>query len=47
MTGAILNTIHNLHFYQSLMRALRQAIEAGNLDRYIEQNSSIIEEPIP
>lgn len=47
MTGAVLNTIHNLHFYQSLMRALRQAIEAGNLDTYIEQNSSIIEEPIP
>lgn len=47
MTGAVLNTIHNLHFYQSLMRALRQAIEGGNLDKYIETNQPIIEEPIP
>ncbi|MGE3161499.1 MAG: tRNA guanosine(34) transglycosylase Tgt [Burkholderiales bacterium] len=29
--GARLNTIHNLHYYQELMRALRAAIEAGNL----------------
>jgi queuine tRNA-ribosyltransferase len=29
--GSRLNTIHNLHFYLSLMRRLRQAIEAGTL----------------
>ncbi len=29
--GARLNTIHNLYFYQTLMRYLRQAIEAGEL----------------
>jgi queuine tRNA-ribosyltransferase len=29
--GARLNTLHNLHYYQELMRALRGAIEAGNL----------------
>jgi queuine tRNA-ribosyltransferase len=29
--GARLNTIHNLHYYQELMRALRAAIEAGTL----------------
>jgi queuine tRNA-ribosyltransferase len=29
--GARLNTLHNLHYYQELMRELRQAIEAGNL----------------
>jgi queuine tRNA-ribosyltransferase len=29
--GSRLNTIHNLHFYLSLMRQLRQAIEAGTL----------------
>ena len=29
--GARLNTIHNLHYYQALMRALRGAIEAGTL----------------
>ena len=29
--GARLNTLHNLHYYQDLMRALRAAIEAGKL----------------
>ena len=29
--GARLNTIHNLHYYQELMRDLRGAIEAGSL----------------
>jgi queuine tRNA-ribosyltransferase len=29
--GARLNTIHNLHYYQELMRELRGAIEAGTL----------------
>jgi len=29
--GARLNTIHNLHFYLALMRALREAIRAGTL----------------
>jgi queuine tRNA-ribosyltransferase len=30
--GSRLNTIHNLSFYQALMRRLRDAIEAGTLD---------------
>ena len=29
--GARLNTLHNLHYYQELMRELRGAIEAGAL----------------
>ncbi len=29
--GARLNTLHNLHYYQQLMKALRDAIEAGRL----------------
>ena len=29
--GARLNTIHNLHYYQTLMRELREAIAAGTL----------------
>ena len=29
--GARLNTLHNLHYYQELMRDLRAAIEQGNL----------------
>lgn len=31
MLGAQLNTLHNLHYYQRLMRDLRGAIEAGTL----------------
>lgn len=32
--GSRLNTIHNLHYFQDLMRELRAAIERGNLDEY-------------
>ncbi len=32
--GARLNTIHNLYFYQRLMREIRAAIEAGSLEAY-------------
>ena len=32
--GSRLNTIHNLHFYLELMRQLRAAIEAGNLQAF-------------
>jgi queuine tRNA-ribosyltransferase len=35
--GARLNTIHNLHFYQRLMRELRAAIEAGRLSDYVRE----------
>jgi queuine tRNA-ribosyltransferase len=34
MLGARLNTLHNLHFYQGLMRGLRAAICAGRLAPY-------------
>ncbi|HTQ74152.1 MAG TPA: tRNA guanosine(34) transglycosylase Tgt [Burkholderiales bacterium] len=30
--GARLNTLHNLHYYQTLMREFREAIAAGRLD---------------
>jgi queuine tRNA-ribosyltransferase len=33
--GARLNSIHNLHFYQDLMRGLREAIAAGRLQDHI------------
>ena len=33
--GARLNTIHNLHFYQTLMRELREAISAGGFERWV------------
>ena len=32
--GARLNTIHNLYFYQRLMRDMREAIEAGRFDEF-------------
>ncbi|MFA7593238.1 MAG: tRNA guanosine(34) transglycosylase Tgt [Thiohalobacteraceae bacterium] len=33
--GARLNTIHNLHYYQTLMRGLRAAITAGSLAGFV------------
>ena len=32
--GSQLNTLHNLHFYQQHMTAIRGAIEAGQLEQY-------------
>lgn len=32
--GSRLNTIHNLYFYQSLMRRMREAIEAGRFEAF-------------
>ncbi len=34
MLGARLNTLHNLHFYQTLMQELREAVAAGRLGDY-------------
>jgi queuine tRNA-ribosyltransferase len=33
--GAVLGTIHNVHYYQDLMRGLRGAIEADRLDDFV------------
>ncbi|MBI3777218.1 MAG: tRNA-guanine transglycosylase, partial [Gammaproteobacteria bacterium] len=35
--GARLNTIHNLYYYQDVMRGLRAAIAAGALDEFVNQ----------
>ena len=35
MLGARLMTVHNLHFYQALMRGLRAAIADGALDNFV------------
>ena len=35
--GARLNTLHNLHYYQQLMRELRESIEGGRLDAVAER----------
>ena len=37
MLGSTLQTIHNLHFYLSLMRNLRLSIETGTLQTYISE----------
>jgi len=34
--GARLNTIHNLHYYQDLMRGLRDAISENRLDEFVD-----------
>ncbi len=36
MLGAQLNTLHNLHYYQELMRGLRQAVEQGRFTAFAE-----------
>ena len=35
--GATLNTLHNLHYYQELMRGLREAIAAGRLAAFVAE----------
>lgn len=35
--GAHLNTLHNLYYYQKLMRGLRRAIFRGQLDKFVRQ----------
>ena len=36
ITGARLNTLHNLHFYLNLMQEMRDAIEAGRFEQWRE-----------
>jgi len=35
--GARLNTLHNLHYYQWLMQTLRDALEHGRFDQFVQQ----------
>ena len=37
MLGAQLNTIHNLHFYQNLMRDIRKALSEGSFDAFLSE----------
>jgi queuine tRNA-ribosyltransferase len=41
--GSRLNTIHNLYFYQRLMREIRAAIEAGGLDAYAAEFYALLQ----
>jgi queuine tRNA-ribosyltransferase len=45
--GSMLNTIHNLRFYQRLMAGLRNAIAAGQLDAYVAQHYTAQGLPAP
>jgi queuine tRNA-ribosyltransferase len=40
--GARLNTLHNLHFYQQLMRGLRDAIAAGTFAEFSRRYTAVI-----
>lgn len=35
--GARLNTIHNLHYYQDVMRGMREALDAGCFDEFVAE----------
>ncbi|MCB1758560.1 MAG: tRNA guanosine(34) transglycosylase Tgt [Gammaproteobacteria bacterium] len=43
--GARLNTIHNLHYYQSLMHDIRNAVEAGSFENFVSEFRSLREAP--
>ncbi len=47
MLGAHLNTVHNVHYYQALMAALRAAIETGTFTAFLEQFYLDRGEPVP
>ena len=39
--SSILNTIHNLYYYQKLMRELREAIQAQRLSAFVDEFYSL------
>jgi queuine tRNA-ribosyltransferase len=45
--GSQLNTLHNLHFYQKVMQGLRDAIEQGKLDDFVEEFYALRGKPVP
>lgn len=45
--GARLNTIHNLRFYQIVMQGMRDALDAGNLDEFVETFYAQRNLPVP
>jgi len=47
MFGAELATIHNLHYYQKLMKDLRQAIETSTLCAFVEEFYELRGQPVP
>jgi queuine tRNA-ribosyltransferase len=45
--GARLQTIHNLHYYQTLMRGLREAIAAGRYSAFVREFEALRATPDP
>ncbi|WP_426358130.1 tRNA guanosine(34) transglycosylase Tgt [Pseudocolwellia sp. HL-MZ19] len=45
--GSQLNTLHNLHFYQRIMKALRHAIENNKLEEYVAEFYALRDLPVP
>jgi len=45
--GARLNTIHNLHYYQDLMKGLRSAIADSRLEEFVDEFYEGIGRPVP
>jgi len=45
--GSQLNTLHNLHFYQRVMKGLRDAIEQGKLDDFVKEFYAQRDLPVP
>ncbi len=45
--GARLNTIHNLHYYQQLMREMRSALEQGVFDHFVSDFYAMRGEAVP
>ena len=45
--GSQLNTLHNLHFYQKVMQGLREAIEQGKLNNFVETFYALRGLPVP
>ncbi len=47
MLAAVLNTIHNLHFYQRLMREIREAIVAGRYGEHMVRTLEQVDRKLP
>ena len=45
--GSQLNTMHNLRFYQRIMKGLRDAIEQGKLDEFVTEFYALRDLPVP
>ena len=45
--GSQLNTMHNLRFYQRIMKGLRDAIEQGKLDNFVSEFYALRDLPVP